>query len=184
MDDFYTSTEAAQITGCSRRQLQYWQEKGVVVPTVNASGKGRNVYYSEADLLTLAVMEYMLSIGLSFELCREALETLKAKESWLFDNSVPIPHEIQGWNWGAFFLPHIWAITNQVWIGLFAFVPIIGTVMGFVLAAKGNEWAWKSRRWHSIEQFKDHQRAWTKAGLFIGIPMVWIPALYTLFNLF
>ena len=61
----------------------------VVVPTVNASGKGRNVYYSEADLLTLAVMEYMLSIGLSFELCREALETLKAKESWLFDNSVP-----------------------------------------------------------------------------------------------
>jgi hypothetical protein len=102
----------------------------------------------------------------------------------LFDNSVPIPHEIQGWNWGAFFLPHIWAITNQVWIGLFAFVPIIGTVMGFVLAAKGNEWAWKSRRWHSIEQFKDHQRAWTKAGLFIGIPMVWIPALYTLFNLF
>jgi DNA-binding transcriptional MerR regulator len=89
MDDFYTSTEAAQITGCSRRQLQYWQEKGVVVPTVNASGKGRNVYYSEADLLTLAVMEYMLSIGLSFELCREALETLKAKESWLFDNSVP-----------------------------------------------------------------------------------------------
>ncbi len=30
----------------------------------------------------------MLSIGLSFELGREALETLKVKESWLFDDSV------------------------------------------------------------------------------------------------
>lgn len=86
-DRFYTSTEAAQITRCTRRQLQYWREKGVVVPTVNASGKGRNVYYSEADLLVLTVMEYLLSIGLSFEFCREALETLKVKESWLFDDS-------------------------------------------------------------------------------------------------
>ncbi|MGB3207608.1 MAG: MerR family transcriptional regulator [Crinalium sp.] len=91
MDDrFYTSTETAQITGCTRRQLQYWREKGVLVPTVNTSGKGRNVYYSETDLLALTVMEYLLSIGLSFELCREALETLKAKESWLFDDSVPL----------------------------------------------------------------------------------------------
>lgn len=88
-EQFYTSTEAAKITRCTRRQLQYWREKGVVVPTVNASGKGRNVYYSEADLLTLTVMEYLLSIGLSFEFCRDALKTLKAKESWLFDDSVP-----------------------------------------------------------------------------------------------
>lgn len=88
MDDFYTSTDAAQITGCTRRQLQYWREKGVVVPTVNPSGKGRNVYYSPTDLLALTVMEYLLSIGLSFEVCREVLETLKASESWLFQPSV------------------------------------------------------------------------------------------------
>lgn len=88
MDNFYTSTEAAQITGCTRRQLQYWREKGVVVPTVNPSGKGRNVYYSEADLLALTVMEYLLSIGLSFDICREVLEILKLRESWLFGQSV------------------------------------------------------------------------------------------------
>jgi len=84
---FYTSTEAAQITNCSRRQLQYWREKGVVVPTVNASGKGRNVYYSKADLLALTIMEYLLSIGLNFEKCHIALEILREKESWLFDES-------------------------------------------------------------------------------------------------
>lgn len=90
MDEkFYTSTEAAEITNCTRRQLQYWREKGVVVPTVNTTGKGRNVYYSVADLLALTVMEYLLSIGLNFELCQVALETLKAREPWLFEESVP-----------------------------------------------------------------------------------------------
>ncbi|MBD2495456.1 MerR family transcriptional regulator [Nostoc sp. FACHB-280] len=86
---FYTSTEAAEITHCSRRQLQYWREKGVIVPTVNSSGKGRNVYYSKADLLALTVMEQLLSIGLNFEVCHAALETLREKEPWLFDESVP-----------------------------------------------------------------------------------------------
>lgn len=86
---FYTSTEAAEITHCSRRQLQYWREKGVIVPTVNSTGKGRNVYYSKADLLALTVMEQLLSIGLNFEVCHVALETLREREPWLFYESVP-----------------------------------------------------------------------------------------------
>ena len=102
----------------------------------------------------------------------------------LFDPSIPVPDEIKGWNWGAFFLPHIWSISNQVWIGLIAFLPLIGTLMGFALAAKGNEWAWKSRRWSSIEQFKNHQKSWTKWGLIFGIPMVWLPALIMLLRWF
>jgi DNA-binding transcriptional MerR regulator len=76
-ENFYSSTEASQITGCSRRQLQYWREKSVVVPTVNPSGKGRNVYYSDSDLVALTVMEYLLSIGLSFEVCQHVWESSK-----------------------------------------------------------------------------------------------------------
>ncbi|MFN6537639.1 MAG: MerR family transcriptional regulator [Nostoc sp. EkiNYC01] len=86
---FYTSTEAAEITHCSRRQLQYWREKGVIVPTVNSTGKGRNVYYSKTDLLALTVMEQLLSIGLSFEVCHAALEILREREPWLFDEYIP-----------------------------------------------------------------------------------------------
>ncbi len=86
---FYTSTEAAQITNCSRRQLQYWRDKGVVVPTVNTTGKGRNVYYSISDLLVLTVMHYLLSVGLSFEVSRETLVILRQKEPWLFEEFVP-----------------------------------------------------------------------------------------------
>jgi len=92
----------------------------------------------------------------------------------LFEASVPVPDEIKGWNWGAFLMPYLWPFTNKVWIGLLALVPQVGWFMGIALGAKGNEWAWKSRRWRSIEQFKAHQRGWTIAGLFIGVPMAWV----------
>jgi serine/threonine protein kinase len=92
------------------------------------------------------------------------------------DTSVPVPREIQGWNWGAFLLPWLWPFTNQVWIGLFSYVPICRVVIALALGAKGNEWAWKSRKWRSIEQFKAHQRRWTLAGiciwLLIGLSIV------------
>jgi serine/threonine protein kinase len=94
----------------------------------------------------------------------------------LFDSSIPIPEEIQGWNWGAFLMPWLWPFTNHVWIGLLAFVPQVGWLMALALGSRGNEWAWKSRRWRSIEHFKAHQRGWAIAGLFLGLPlsaMVW-----------
>jgi phage terminase Nu1 subunit (DNA packaging protein) len=33
-EKFFTSKEAAQITGCTLRQIQYWREKGIVVPVI------------------------------------------------------------------------------------------------------------------------------------------------------
>ncbi len=81
---FYTSTEASQITGCSRRQLQYWRREGVVVPTVNPGGKGRNVYYSESDLIDLAIMEYLLSMNLNFDFCVSILYRLRSQPVFLF----------------------------------------------------------------------------------------------------
>lgn len=82
----------------------------------------------------------------------------------LFDLSVSVPAEIQGWNWGAFLLTPFWLVSNRVWIGIFAFVPILGFSMAIALGAKGNEWAWKSRRWESIDAFKTHQQKWGTAG--------------------
>lgn len=90
----------------------------------------------------------------------------------LFDPSIPVPEEIQGWNWGAFLMSWLWPFTNHVWIGLLAFVPQVGFLMAIALGSRGNEWAWKSRRWRSIEHFKAHQRGWAIAGLFCwGIPL-------------
>ncbi|MGQ4650272.1 protein kinase domain-containing protein [Lyngbya aestuarii] len=91
----------------------------------------------------------------------------------VFNDQVPVPEEIKGWNWGAFFIPYFWLFTNKVWIGLIVFVPQVGQIMAFVLGAKGNEWAWKSRKWRSVEHFKAHQRGWAIAGL-IGMPLALI----------
>jgi DNA-binding transcriptional MerR regulator len=45
-EPFFSSREAAEITGCTLRQLQYWREKDVVIPTINATGTGRSIYRS------------------------------------------------------------------------------------------------------------------------------------------
>lgn len=80
-----------------------------------------------------------------------------------------IPPEIQKWNWGAFFLSWIWGIGNQVWISFLTWIPFVGLIMIFVLGAKGNEWAWRAKRWESVEQFLEVQRKWSKWGFIIFI---------------
>ncbi|BAZ52837.1 serine/threonine protein kinase [Nostoc sp. NIES-4103] len=129
-----------------------------------------------------------------FTSARQALDALKSGfalkpvSQTLINNSgcginnlsETVPEEILGWNWGAFLLPWFWLWTNQVWYGLFCFVPHGWWIMAIALGAKGNEWAWKSRRWRSIEHFKAHQRGWAIAGILIGAPisiMLWVGAI-------
>jgi hypothetical protein len=76
-----------------------------------------------------------------------------------------VPAEIDRWNWGAFILSGIWAIAHGVWIGLLAFVPFVGFIMSFVLGSKGNEWAWRKKRWASVDSFKRSQRNWALGGV-------------------
>lgn len=84
-----------------------------------------------------------------------------------FNTSVPVPPEIRGWNWGAFLLPGFWCFNTQVWIGLLAWVLYVNLPMHFILGAKGNEWAWRSRQWRSVQDFKANQRAWARAGIIV-----------------
>jgi hypothetical protein len=79
----------------------------------------------------------------------------------------PAPAEIRGWNWGALFLSFVWGIANGVWLSMVVFV--LWGVWNVVLAIKGNEWAWQNRRFESVEQFRDTQRAWSKWGWIIFV---------------
>ena len=74
---FFTSKQAAEMTGCTLRQLQYWREKEVVVPIINGTGTGRSVYYSRSEVMELAVMEYCLKVGLNFEAAAATVKRLK-----------------------------------------------------------------------------------------------------------
>lgn len=88
-----------------------------------------------------------------------------------------IPREIRRWNWGAFLLGWIWAFGNgatgiavlglliNLLGGLLFFLPNL--IMWFVFGGMGNEWAWRSKRWDSIEHFRSTQRKWAWAGLIV-----------------
>lgn len=78
-----------------------------------------------------------------------------------------VPEEIKEWNWGAFFLTWIWGIGNKVWLALVALapVPFVGLAMGIILGIKGSEWAWQSKKWGSIEEFRHRQRIWMYWGI-------------------
>ena len=39
--------------------------------------------------------------------------------------------------------------------------------MAFVLGAKGNEWAWRNKKWESVEHFHSVQKIWATVGLVI-----------------
>jgi hypothetical protein len=81
-----------------------------------------------------------------------------------------IPPELNRWNWGAFLLTWIWGVGNGVFISLLVFIPFLGfLIMPFVLGAKGNAWAWKTRRWDSAEHFRNVQRRWAFWAVVIWI---------------
>lgn len=85
---FFTSKEAARITGCSLRQLQYWREKGIIVPVVEGTGTGRSVYYSYSELVELSLMKYLLSVGLSFVIAAHVLMMVRQQNPDFIDPAI------------------------------------------------------------------------------------------------
>lgn len=93
--------------------------------------------------------------------------------------SAVIPPEIDRWNWGAFLLSWVWGIGNQTFIALLMFVPVVNLVMPFVLGAKGSIWAWRNKRWDSVEHFQRVQRKWARWG--VGLIVLSVAALVAVF---
>ena len=84
-----------------------------------------------------------------------------------------VPEGVKGWGWGPFLLSWIWAIGNNVWIGLLALIPYLGFIMTIILGIKGREWAWQAKHWDSVEQFNDSQKKWVKAWLiWMGVILI------------
>ena len=88
---------------------------------------------------------------------------------------------LQKWNWGAFLLSWIWAFGHglALWgvIGLVgAFIPGIGGLVALgvaiYLGIKGNNLAWETGKYSSIEVLKETEQKWTKWAIilfFVGL---------------
>ena len=74
----YNSKEASRIAGVSLRQIQYWDERGFIRPSVRtAQGRGSKRLYSFHDLLCLKVMKDLTHRGLSLHKVRRCLKPLR-----------------------------------------------------------------------------------------------------------
>lgn len=85
-----------------------------------------------------------------------------------------LPEKLSSWNWGAFLLGPIWAFSHRCWIAILCFVPCINVAMPFVLAIKGNEWAWRNKKWKDDDHFHNVQKKWAIAGAItwaLGLPI-------------
>jgi len=86
-------------------------------------------------------------------------------------------------NWGAFLLTWIWGLGNKTYITLLmfaafilAFIPFVNILAGMLqlglaiwFGIKGNEWAWKNKKFDSVEAFHSYQKKWAIAGTIIAV---------------
>ena len=92
--------------------------------------------------------------------------------------SATVPEEVKGWSWGAFALTWIWGVCNGVLLSLLCLIPLFSLAWAIVLGIKGNEWAWRNKKWDSVEHFKSTQRPWNIAGIVLfAISMVALAAI-------
>lgn len=66
-----TGQEAAEASGASYRQIDYWQSAGFIQPTVQPTGSGHFRRYSPADVERLRVAVKLINAGLHLKRLRE-----------------------------------------------------------------------------------------------------------------
>ena len=82
-----------------------------------------------------------------------------------------VPRQIKGWNWAAFLLTPIWGIFSGVPIAALMFavyLPFFPDLLRFAallggslfLGFRGNELAWRGKKWRSVKHFKEVQQRW------------------------
>jgi hypothetical protein len=93
-------------------------------------------------------------------------------------NASEMPAELKGWSWGASGLGIVWGIYHSVWLSFIQFVPVISIIWWLVMGMMGNEWAWSSQPWHSVEEFKASQEKWNKWGLVFFVLGIFVAIAY------
>ena len=77
----FTAHQACKFTGCSPRQLRYWDQVGLVQPSVQGTGGRPGVprLYAFRDLVALRVVKSLLDGGMSLQRVRRAWDFLNRK---------------------------------------------------------------------------------------------------------
>jgi DNA-binding transcriptional MerR regulator len=80
MPETYNASMVRRITGITQRCLDYWDQCGIVSPSVDgARGKGKERTYSHQDLVKLIVVRNFRQTGLSLQKIQRGLSKLSKK---------------------------------------------------------------------------------------------------------
>lgn len=77
----FTAHQASRLSGCTPRQLRYWDQVGLVQPSIQKTGGRPGVprLYSFRDLVALRVVKSLLDGGMSLQRVRRSWEFLNQK---------------------------------------------------------------------------------------------------------
>jgi DNA-binding transcriptional MerR regulator len=77
----FTAHQASKFTGCTPRQLRYWDQIGLVQPSVQSTGGRPGIprLYAFRDLIALRVVRSLLDGGMSLQRVRRSWEFLNEK---------------------------------------------------------------------------------------------------------
>lgn len=92
----FTAERAMALAGVSKRQLQYWDERGFVTPSISpGEGRGRPRLYDFRDVLSLRVVADLRQQGISLQELRKVADHLRS-----LSYERPLA-EIRLWVWGG-----------------------------------------------------------------------------------
>ncbi|MEA2625533.1 MAG: hypothetical protein QOD06_1578 [Candidatus Binatota bacterium] len=78
MDAVFNSRSVCRIASVTPRQIQYWDETGLVKPSArSAAGKGTRRLYSFLDLVRLSVVRALIERGLAPQKIRRGLAVVR-----------------------------------------------------------------------------------------------------------
>jgi len=74
-EDLFTSREVTEIIGLTRRQIQHWDQSGLIKPSFRTSGN--HARYTFQDLVSFKTAKKLLDAGISTQRIRHSLGTLQ-----------------------------------------------------------------------------------------------------------
>lgn len=87
----YTTAEIAQAIGFSVRQLDYWAQQGMIVPSIQeAHGSGTRKLYALDDLIQLQFIRQLKHYGWSTQKIRQAIVILRK----VINDPNPLKHAV------------------------------------------------------------------------------------------
>lgn len=93
----FTAHQASRFTGCTARQLRYWDQIGLVRPSIQQTGGRPGVprMYAFRDLVALKVVKSLIDSGMSLQRVRRAWDFLN-KEVGLDSHLAGVKLETDG----------------------------------------------------------------------------------------